>query len=449
MTRKTYIDGARAARDPEGGVALILALLFIVLLTALVVEYSYENRVEASFVENAVSDFDAELAAKSAIATGLSLLAADLSLEQMGLQGDPETFREPTVDAQGGLQQLDSLEDAWAMGVPYRPLNEAAMQCLIVDEYGKLNINALVQPEEYAIATGGTGGENPAGGDNNGQNPPVQQPPIGPPDETLKEVFRVLFELRGAEEDPTDAIMDWIDPDDETRPNGAESDYYNGLEIPYACKNAPMDSVEELLLVKGITPEVFLGDPEKLQLPMTELLTVYGHPKGRLNVNTAPYEVLQALGEVLGGQSNLADRVYEEREVAPFMNDDDLRSRGVFIQPEQPQGGQGGRRRNENRQKTLLEKPFIYASNAFRIRGSGEAGEAAVMMEVYVWRTDSTSFARSLQEWEGSINSSGFGRDRSRGRTVGQSRGNLGGTDFGGPDVGPQVFRVLDWRVMR
>lgn len=70
---------------------------------------------------------------------------------------------------------------------------------------------------------------------------------------------QLLMSLPGMTEEIADAILDWIDPDDEPRPLGAEIDYYSGLNPPYRPKNGPLDSVEELLLVRGITPELLIG----------------------------------------------------------------------------------------------------------------------------------------------------------------------------------------------
>ena len=74
----------------------------------------------------------------------------------------------------------------------------------------------------------------------------------------------LLMALPGMEllEDPesiADAIMDWIDEDDEPREYGAEFDYYQTLQPPYAPKNGPLETVEELLLVRGMTPELLFG----------------------------------------------------------------------------------------------------------------------------------------------------------------------------------------------
>ena len=53
--------------------------------------------------------------------------------------------------------------------------------------------------------------------------------------------------------DVADAIVDWLDMDSSPRPYGAEDDYYTALSPPYHCKNGPLDSLEELLLVRGVT----------------------------------------------------------------------------------------------------------------------------------------------------------------------------------------------------
>lgn len=57
----------------------------------------------------------------------------------------------------------------------------------------------------------------------------------------------------------TDSILDWINPNESSGFNGAKSDYYTHLNPPYYCKNGPMDDISELLLIKGITPEIYWG----------------------------------------------------------------------------------------------------------------------------------------------------------------------------------------------
>jgi hypothetical protein len=53
----------------------------------------------------------------------------------------------------------------------------------------------------------------------------------------------------------SDSILDWINPGDAPRVAGAKSDYYQGLTPPYFAKNAPIDDMSELLLVKGIADD--------------------------------------------------------------------------------------------------------------------------------------------------------------------------------------------------
>ncbi len=69
----------------------------------------------------------------------------------------------------------------------------------------------------------------------------------------------LLMGLPGMTEDVADAILDWMDEDDESREYGAESDYYQELTPPYYAKNGPLDTVEELLLVRGVTPQLLFG----------------------------------------------------------------------------------------------------------------------------------------------------------------------------------------------
>ena len=82
------------------------------------------------------------------------------------------------------------------------------------------------------------------------------------------------------------AIVDWRDPDGEITEQGAEDYYYQTLKNPYHCKDKKIDVSEELLLVRGMTPELF----SKIE----PYITIYG--KGPVNINTASVPVLLALG---------------------------------------------------------------------------------------------------------------------------------------------------------
>lgn len=69
----------------------------------------------------------------------------------------------------------------------------------------------------------------------------------------------ILLKLPGMTEEIADAILDWIDADDEIREFGAESDYYSTLVPGYAPKNGPLDSIDELLLVRDVTATMLYG----------------------------------------------------------------------------------------------------------------------------------------------------------------------------------------------
>ncbi len=113
------------------------------------------------------------------------------------------------------------------------------------------------------------------------------------------------FGLKDEEVDHiVNAIKDWIDADDDpTGFGGAENSYYQGLERPYSCQDAPVEFLEELLLVKGINRELFYGT-EKMP-GIAFFLSPHGD--GKININTAEPLVLRALIS-----DNPSDKMKEE-----------------------------------------------------------------------------------------------------------------------------------------
>ena len=93
-----------------------------------------------------------------------------------------------------------------------------------------------------------------------------------------------------------DSIKDWIDPDNDVMDLGAERSYYQTLEGSYSCRNAPMESLEELLLIRGITKELFYGTKEKPGI--SDYITIHGsEDDGKININTADPLVLRSLSD--------------------------------------------------------------------------------------------------------------------------------------------------------
>ncbi len=140
---------------------------------------------------------------------------------------------------------------------------------LIEDESGKINVNKLVEGSAFNNTVRGV---------------------------LTRLLSQPQFKLRDREiEDLVNAIKDWIDPDSEVTGTGAENAYYQGLGKPYTARNGPIESIDELLLVRGVTRELFYGTTEVPGL--ARFLTVYG--EGKININTAPKEVLQALAPAI------------------------------------------------------------------------------------------------------------------------------------------------------
>ena len=110
------------------------------------------------------------------------------------------------------------------------------------------------------------------------------------------------------------AIIDWTDSDDvvtsltfiKHENMGAESDYYSSLKPPYLCANKPLYTAEELLLVKGITADVF-------DL-LYDYITIKGN--GKVNINCAPKLVIESLSSEL--DPVLAQMIVDRRKTKPF-----------------------------------------------------------------------------------------------------------------------------------
>jgi type II secretory pathway component PulK len=70
---------------------------------------------------------------------------------------------------------------------------------------------------------------------------------------------KLLMTLPGMSEQIADTILDWVDADDQPRMLGAEREYYSSLDPPYVPRNGPLHSIEELLLVRDVTPALLFG----------------------------------------------------------------------------------------------------------------------------------------------------------------------------------------------
>lgn len=115
-----------------------------------------------------------------------------------------------------------------------------------------------------------------------------------------------------------DSILDWKDADNLHRLHGAEDTYYQSLPVPYKARNDKLDTLEELLLVKGVTPEVLFGTESRSGL--INFITVYSTAR-RINLNAAPKEVVAALPNMTDA---MAERIIEFRESAEIRGQEDV-----------------------------------------------------------------------------------------------------------------------------
>ncbi len=119
-----------------------------------------------------------------------------------------------------------------------------------------------------------------------------------------------------------DAVQDWIDADDLRRMEGAETPYYMSLEHPYPAKNAPMESIEELLLVRGIDGDLFHGTEEHAGL--IDFLTVFGQGE-RMDINSASPRSMLVVGEISEEtveaviQARMSGRIKQMSDLAPVV----------------------------------------------------------------------------------------------------------------------------------
>ena len=230
-----------------------------------------------------------------------------------------------TLDIQGN--SYDSLQESWATLTKEELADlfvNGDLELEILDLSGRLQVNSLVQQTQPGTTAGEEGKEQEK---DNGTEPETGEEKDkesgkedgGEQANTEKELRDALlqllllgsFELEEESEAQAivDALVDWIDTDERESDNGAESSYYQGLKKPYECRNGPIRYIEELLLVKGITPELLFGDGEEKGLG--DYLTVYGDD-GKININTADTLLIKSLNPVIGDE--LLEKLQEYRQ---------------------------------------------------------------------------------------------------------------------------------------
>jgi len=206
--------------DRRGGFILILVLVVIAALGLAALAYSELMFTERQAADVAGRQIQARLLAESGIELAKAVLAEDRQTreESGGCDDNPARFR--------GILVLDD-EHARGRGrftVLTRGGEDGAVRFGLANESARLNLNTLL-----------SAGLSEA------------------------DARKMLLALPEMTDEIADAILDWIDQDDEPREYGAEIESYASLDPPREPRNGPLRSIDELLLVRGVTPPLLFG----------------------------------------------------------------------------------------------------------------------------------------------------------------------------------------------
>jgi general secretion pathway protein K len=256
----------------EEGFILVTVLLVIAVLFPLILAFNSKVELNLIQAENFRNSVQALRSARSGVEGAIGLLKAD----------DPS---------------YDSKRDNWAAAFPTLALGDGVLVVTVVDEDSKIPVNNLVGgvknvQASTTAATSTTGQANTAAATtaanktaattkDNTVNDKV--------DTNLDTRLRALITRLGGKPEVLDALIDWLDSNsDVTGSEGAEDDYY--MQLGYHCKNGSLDSLDELSLVRGFDKELLN------ETNLKDYLTI-APTDGKINLNTAPPEVLYAVLE--------------------------------------------------------------------------------------------------------------------------------------------------------
>lgn len=211
MTDRTIRPPRRRRRGPRRreGVVLVLVLMLLVFVVGLALTLGREVRVELAVAQEQADAVRLRALADSAIDRAMAELRIDTT------PGD--TLRETWRDDETAFKAIarDGGRVWWLLVEP-DPGDGREVRYGFRDENSKLDINFATREQ--------------------------------------------LLALPMITEEAVDAILDWRDEDDDPEPLGAESAYYSTLDPPYTAKNAPFESLEELLRVRGIDEIMLYGE---------------------------------------------------------------------------------------------------------------------------------------------------------------------------------------------
>lgn len=269
MSRRPWINAPTdLARSRTDGSALIVALWVILLLSLLISGLAFDMHVEADITSYYRKRFKAQIIARS----GMEL--SKVILSKLELVGDEDVGE--TEDAEQLIVAALNLKRGAPIRELTRELGEGTLTLTIEPEEGRRQINQLTDLDWEEI---------------------LDQSNV--PQDRWAELI--------------DCFHDWTDGDDVSRLQGAESDDSFYTQRGYKPKNADLDTVDELLLIKGFDEEVLYGspagvDPEVAMTGIARWMTTWS--QGKVNINTASREVLLTLPEI---EEFAVDAILEQR----------------------------------------------------------------------------------------------------------------------------------------
>lgn len=256
---------------PTNRRAFLLVLVVVVIAMATLAMLNFSQSMLISHESSRISNgqLQARMCAESGAQSIRLLLAypAAQRLEMGGTWENPQLFQAvnviPDVDPnrRANFTVISPSLDEFGnyTGLRYGLQNESA----------KLNLLTLAQLDGLAasgdMASAATGGGAAAGGDPADPTSALTSALASDMTSSATENLAadILMALPGMTEEIADAILDFLDEDDITRPYGAEfEDYYSQLQPPYKPADGPINSIEQLLLVRGVTPALLFGYDE-------------------------------------------------------------------------------------------------------------------------------------------------------------------------------------------
>jgi len=352
----------------EKGFALALVLLITTLVLITVLEFNYEMRVDASIATNFRDSLKALYVAKGGINAAIALLRQDTS----------DDWEKKKV-------LVDSLDEDWARPDLTWQVGEGMVTGMIIDEDRKVNLNEF-------LTEGGQGGTGTQKSGTGGKNETEDKQKV----EVVRRILDKLKVNSNNTEEIIESIKDWFGEGDD---NPVIESYYQSLPSPYEAKMAPFDDITEMLLVKGTNKNIFYQIKEKSLLPggeqipgsekeveeeplkpLSTIFTVYTGPgtdKGKININTAPREVLLALHENMDEES--VDQIIEHRTEEPFESVDEVKKissniEKIFDNDTKDTGLKG------------IRNLIKVRSNYFRIIAHGKVNDVTKTIEAVVFR---------------------------------------------------------------